>query len=47
VVRFEVLAAASSETVLLLVVAPGSRVEVYRRFRGTYCLHHQGDELHT
>jgi hypothetical protein len=25
------------------VVAPCSLVEVYRRFRGTCCLHHQGD----
>jgi hypothetical protein len=24
------------------VVAPGSLVEVYRHFRGTCCLHHQG-----
>jgi hypothetical protein len=25
------------------VVAPCSLVEVYQRFRGLYCLHHQGD----
>jgi hypothetical protein len=25
------------------VVAPCSLVDVYRRFRGVYCLHHQGD----
>jgi hypothetical protein len=25
-------------------VAPCSMVEVYRHFRGAYCLHHQGDE---
>jgi hypothetical protein len=25
------------------VVAPCSLVEVYQRFRGTCCLHHQGD----
>jgi hypothetical protein len=25
------------------VVAPCSLVEVYRRFRGAYCLHHQGE----
>jgi hypothetical protein len=25
-------------------VAPCSMVEVYRRFTGVYCLHHQGDE---
>jgi hypothetical protein len=28
------------------VVAPCSLVEVYRRFRGACCLHHQGDESH-
>jgi hypothetical protein len=27
------------------VVVPCSLVEVYRRFRGTCCLHHQGDEF--
>jgi hypothetical protein len=26
------------------VVAPCSLVEVYKRFRGPCCLHHQGDE---
>jgi hypothetical protein len=25
-------------------VAPCSEVDVDRRFRGAYCLHHQGDE---
>jgi hypothetical protein len=25
-------------------VTPCSRIEVYRRFRGAYCLHHQVDE---
>jgi hypothetical protein len=25
-------------------VAPCSLIEVYGRFRGAYCLHHQGDE---
>jgi hypothetical protein len=25
------------------IVAPCSFVEIYRRFRGDYCLHHQGD----
>jgi hypothetical protein len=24
-------------------VAPCSLVDIYRRFRGVYCLHHQGD----
>jgi hypothetical protein len=27
---------------VFLDVAPCSHVEVYRRFRGAYCLHHQG-----
>jgi hypothetical protein len=27
------------------VVAPCSLVEVYQRFRGPCCLHHQGDEI--
>jgi hypothetical protein len=27
------------------VAAPCSLVEVYRRFKGAYCLHHQGDEF--
>jgi hypothetical protein len=27
------------------VVAPCSLVEVYQRFRGTCCLHHQSDEM--
>jgi hypothetical protein len=27
------------------VVAPCSLVEVYRRFRGAFCLHYQGDRL--
>jgi hypothetical protein len=26
------------------VVAPCSLIEVFQRFRGTCCLHHQGDE---
>jgi hypothetical protein len=29
---------------VILDVAPCSRVEVDRRFRGAYCLYHQGDE---
>jgi hypothetical protein len=29
------------------VVAPCSLVEVYQRFRGPYCLHHQGDDNQT
>jgi len=27
-------------------VAPRSHVEVDRCFRGVYCLHHQGDDVH-
>jgi hypothetical protein len=27
------------------VVAPRILVEVYRRFRDTYCLHYQGDDV--
>jgi hypothetical protein len=31
------------KTAVFWVVAPCSLVEVYQRFRGTCCLHHQGD----
>jgi hypothetical protein len=34
----------SSKMAVFWVVAPCSLVEVYRRFRGPCCLHHQGDE---
>jgi hypothetical protein len=43
-VRFQVLTAASMKMTVFWDVAPCSLVDVYRRFRGTYCLHHQGDE---
>jgi hypothetical protein len=43
-VRFEVLKAASVKTAVFWIVEPCSLVEVYRRFRGACCLHHQGDE---
>jgi hypothetical protein len=33
--------------VVFWVVAPRSLVEVYRRFRGPCCLHHQGDRPET
>jgi hypothetical protein len=33
----------SLEIAVFWVVAPGSLVEVYQRFRGPCCLHHQGD----
>jgi hypothetical protein len=42
-VGFEVLTAMSTKIAVFWVVAPCSLVEVYRRFRGPCCLHHQGD----
>jgi len=41
VARFQVLTAASMKFV---DIALCSHVEVYRRFRGAYCLHRQDDE---
>jgi hypothetical protein len=41
--RFQVLTAASMKITVFWDVAPCSLVEVYRRCRGTCCLHHQGD----
>jgi hypothetical protein len=35
-----------SKMAVLWIVAPCSLVEVYQRFRGPCCLHHQGD-LHS
>jgi hypothetical protein len=43
-VGFEVLTAVSMKFAVFWVVAPCSLVEVYQRFRGPCCLHHQGDE---
>jgi hypothetical protein len=43
VVGFEVLTAVSTKMAVFWVVAPCSPVEVYQRFRGPCCLHHQGD----
>jgi hypothetical protein len=43
-VGFEVLTAVSTKMAVFWVVAPCSLVEVYQRFRGPCCLHHQGDE---
>jgi hypothetical protein len=40
---FEVLTAASMKMAVFWVVAPYSLVEVYQRFRGPCCLHHQGN----
>jgi hypothetical protein len=42
-VRFEVFTAASIKMTVFMVVAPCSLVEVYRRFRDSCSLHHQGD----
>jgi ribosomal protein S12 len=43
-VRFQILTAASVKFRAVWDVAPCSHVEVDRRFRGVYCLHHQGSE---
>jgi hypothetical protein len=39
--RCQVLTAALVKMAVFWVVAPCSLVEVYRRFRGACCLHHQ------
>jgi hypothetical protein len=44
-VRFQVLTAASMKMAIFWDVAPCSLVEVYRRFSGACCLHHQGKHL--
>jgi hypothetical protein len=44
-VRFQVLTAASMKLTVFWDVALCSLVEVYRRFRGAYSLHHQGVAL--
>jgi hypothetical protein len=41
-VGFEVLTAVSTKIAVLWVVAPCSLVDVYQRFRGPCCLHHEG-----
>jgi hypothetical protein len=43
-VRFQVLTAASMKFRVFWDVLPCSQVDVNRRFRCAYCLHHQGDE---
>jgi hypothetical protein len=43
-VRFQVITAVSVKMTAFWDIAPRSLVEVNRRFRGAYCLHHQGDE---
>jgi hypothetical protein len=44
-VEFEVLTAVSTKMAFFWVVAPCSLVEVYQRFRGPCCLHHQSDRF--
>jgi hypothetical protein len=39
-VRFQVLTAASMKLRVFWDVVPCSQVDVDRRFRGAYCLHH-------
>jgi len=43
-VRFQVLTVVSMKFRVFWDVAPCIHVEVDRRFRGVYCLHHQSDE---
>jgi hypothetical protein len=43
-VGFEVFTATSMKMAVFWVLAPRSLVEVYQRFRGSCCLHHQGDD---
>jgi hypothetical protein len=45
-VRFQVLTAACMKITVFRGVAPCSLVEVYRRFRGSCCLHRQGSLHH-
>jgi hypothetical protein len=41
--RIRVLTSVSTKVSVFLLVAPCRPVWVYQRFRGLYCLHHQGD----
>jgi hypothetical protein len=43
-VGFEVLTAASMKMAVFWVVAPCNLVQVYQRFGGACCLHHQGPD---
>jgi hypothetical protein len=43
-VRLQVLTEASMKMTVFWVVAPCCLVEVYQRFRGACCFHHQSDE---
>jgi hypothetical protein len=45
VVEFEVLTAVSTKMAVFWLVVSCSLVEVYQRFRGPCCIHHQGDEF--
>jgi hypothetical protein len=36
--------AVSMKMAVFWVVSPCTRVEIYQRFRGPFCLHHQGDD---
>jgi hypothetical protein len=47
IVGFEVITAVSTKVAVFWVVASCSLVEVYQRFRGPCCLHHQGDDSTT
>jgi hypothetical protein len=43
-VRFQVFTAASIKLKVFWGILPCSQTDFDRRFRGTCCLHHQGDE---
>jgi hypothetical protein len=43
-VRFQVLTVMSMKMTVFWDVTPYSLVDIDRRFRGTCCLHHQGNE---
>jgi hypothetical protein len=43
-VRLQVLTATSMKMTVLWNVASCSLVDTDRRFRGVYCIHHQGDD---
>jgi hypothetical protein len=44
-IRLKVLTAMSMKMAVFWVVAPCSLVKVHQRFRGSCCLHHQGETL--
>jgi hypothetical protein len=45
-VRFQALMATNMRTAVFWDVAPCSLVDTDQRFRGAYCLHHQGDGVY-